>query len=63
MFIKLTSVAGNESYINFDKVFSITPKPYGSLLYMEEKTGMIMSYEVKDKAEDIVSILNGCGVR
>ena len=33
MFIKLTSMAGNESYINFDKVFSITPKPYGSLLY------------------------------
>lgn len=63
MFIKLTSMAGNESYINFDKVFSITPKPYGSLLYMEEKSGMIMSYEVKDKAEDIVSILNGCGVR
>lgn len=63
MFVKLTSMAGNESYINFDKVFSITPKPYGSLLYMEEKTGMIMSYEVKDKAEDIVAILNGFGVR
>ena len=63
MFIKLTSMTGNESYINFDKVFSITPKPYGSLLYMEEKTGMIMSYEVKDKAEDIVALLNGCGVR
>ena len=58
MFIKLTSMAGNESYINFDKVFSITPKPYGSLLYMEEKTGMIMSYEVKDKAEDIVKLAN-----
>lgn len=59
MFIKLTSMAGNESYINFDKVFSITPKPYGSLLYMEEKTGMIMYYEVKDKAEDIVALANG----
>ena len=62
MFIKLTSMAGNESYINFDKVFSITPKPYGSLLYMEEKTGMIMSYEVKDKAEDIVKLANRCSV-
>ena len=63
MFIKLTSMAGNESYINFDKVFSITPKPYGAILCVEEKTGIITSYQVKDKAEDIVAILNGCGER
>lgn len=59
MFIKLTSMAGNESYFNFDRVLSIVPKPYGSLLYVEIYPKMVTTYEVKNRAEDIVAVANG----
>ncbi len=60
MFIKLKSLANNEAYFNFDKVLSIVPRPHGgSLLYIEKSPNVVMTYEVHNRAEDIVAIANG----